>query len=419
MRGYDYNGIFRGIKSADNYGTIGTLNWDDNWVSYMDTMLQFEIIGASTRELYLPTRLQKAIINPKKHLKMIEDLTEGTTLPVHWYKNIKVMKSGGVELRGVKTSLAPRRQQAQSAPKLEKYNFTLYDNQSKEGTKVEALSPLLQIALENTNMLKMKILENVIDKPAESLLCPLVMDILESEPVMRTDITVATSLPSATFTPILEPLSIKIVNKDIKTTVPDQNCHLVMGVDVLSRHGKDVLKNMMDSLIVGGMVLLEETINVLANPEHKNMLESLQLNVIAVQKSTTNTYILLRKPIEVPNNTTIINVTEKNFSWVEDLKKAMEQSEKEGQTIFVVCQGEETTGVVGMVNCLKQESGGNKIRLYFLQDKKCEKFSTTTEFFRKQIKKDLVMNVYKDGNWGSYRHVILEQVEDVPTLQVK
>lgn len=42
------------------------------------------------------------------------------------YRDIDVIKSGGIELRGMKASLAPRRQQSQAAPKLEKYSFVPY-----------------------------------------------------------------------------------------------------------------------------------------------------------------------------------------------------------------------------------------------------------------------------------------------------
>lgn len=47
-------------------------------------------------------------------------------VPVYMYRDIDVIKSGGVELRGMKASLAPRRQQSQAAPKLEKYKFVPY-----------------------------------------------------------------------------------------------------------------------------------------------------------------------------------------------------------------------------------------------------------------------------------------------------
>lgn len=40
-------------------------------------MLQFSILGTSTKELYLPVRLQKAVINPLKHKTFVEGLTEG------------------------------------------------------------------------------------------------------------------------------------------------------------------------------------------------------------------------------------------------------------------------------------------------------------------------------------------------------
>lgn len=77
LRGYDYEGIFRGIYESDNRGLCGKLKWESNWISFIDTMLQFSILGQNTRELYLPTRLQRAFINPKEHLESIKHLSEG------------------------------------------------------------------------------------------------------------------------------------------------------------------------------------------------------------------------------------------------------------------------------------------------------------------------------------------------------
>lgn len=52
------------------------MNFVGNFVSFMDTMLQFGILGIKTRELYLPTRLQRVVIDPLKHKKMSDSLTE-------------------------------------------------------------------------------------------------------------------------------------------------------------------------------------------------------------------------------------------------------------------------------------------------------------------------------------------------------
>lgn len=77
LRGYDYSGIFRGIHESDNRGFNGKLKWENNWISFIDTMLQYSILGQNTKELYLPTRLQRAFINPKEHLNVINGLKEG------------------------------------------------------------------------------------------------------------------------------------------------------------------------------------------------------------------------------------------------------------------------------------------------------------------------------------------------------
>lgn len=67
-------------------GVSGRLQWQGNWISFMDTMLQFSILGQGTRELYLPTRLQRAIINTKKHKQIVEALSEGECELHLWHR---------------------------------------------------------------------------------------------------------------------------------------------------------------------------------------------------------------------------------------------------------------------------------------------------------------------------------------------
>lgn len=46
-------------------------------------------------------------------------------------------------------------------------------------------------------------------------------------------------------------------------------------------------------------------------------------------------------------------------------------------------------------------------RCLLIEDPKAPKFSLTSEFYRTQLNKDLLMNVYRDGTWGSNRHFLL------------
>ncbi|XP_022830419.1 fatty acid synthase [Spodoptera litura] len=263
LRGYNYGGIFRGIRRSDPRGTAGQLAWDDNWISFMDTMLQFGIIGVDTRELYLPTRLQRVLIDPAAQLAAVAAAGQPALLDVRMYRDLDVIRAGGVEFRGVKTSLAPRRANAQAAPKLEKYVFMPYDNAtiSTEDTsrsKRDALTVSLQLVLENAGSIKLKLAEAALDRPAEALLTPLAMQVLESEPQVRVDASLAAGPAPAPYAAAVKELGVKVNPKDGKSTPIDSECHLVLAADVLSRHGAATLGHLAAALAESGMILLEE-----------------------------------------------------------------------------------------------------------------------------------------------------------------
>lgn len=57
--------------------------------------------------------------------------------------------------------------------------------------------------------------------------------------------------------------------------------------------------------------------------------------------------------------------------------------------------------------------------MMYVHDSNGKKFSLNEKFYRDQLKKDLLMNVYKNGVFGSYRHVILDNVNDEASLNVE
>lgn len=40
-------------------------------------------------------------------------------------------------------------------------------------------------------------------------------------------------------------------------------------------------------------------------------------------------------------------------------------------------------------------------------------FSLQNVFFKNQLDRDLSHNIYKNGQWGSYRHLLLEPIDNV------
>lgn len=61
------------FAELDEYSAEAHLGYihlpEQNWVAYMDVMLQMCILPFYTRELYVPTHLEKLSINAPKQLK--------------------------------------------------------------------------------------------------------------------------------------------------------------------------------------------------------------------------------------------------------------------------------------------------------------------------------------------------------------
>lgn len=65
-------------------GESGRLLWKDNWVSFLDAMLQISILGLAKRSLHLPTRITAIHIDPATHrqkLYTLQDNAQGSPFP--------------------------------------------------------------------------------------------------------------------------------------------------------------------------------------------------------------------------------------------------------------------------------------------------------------------------------------------------
>lgn len=430
LRGYDYQGLFRGVTKADSCGNLGELKWEGNWISFMDTMLQFSILGKDLRELYLPTRIGRLVINPEKHMNWINQSqqSESCVIPVYMYKDINVIKAGGVEMRHMKCALAPRRSGTQTSPKLERYLFVPNENQkalceNTERAKQHAVSVAVHLALENSSgALKFKTVEVAYDKSAENTLALQVQDLIESEPTLSSEVVVVQRQESETFTQIFAESGVKLVVKDETADQYESGCHLAVGHDIFSTtNGPKVLKALVASIKENCFVLLEESVNAYQNvTKRESLLKENNLQVIMSQTCEQKVFVLLRHKSDLTvRKMQKLIITQANFKWVEDLKKALATAEETQTYTYFVVQGEEVFGAVGLMNCIKNEAGGKFARLYFIQDRICDAFDFNGKLFKTQVEKDLISNVYKNGQWGTFRHLRLKNQKAIATLPVE
>jgi fatty acid synthase len=53
---------------------MGKIRWCNNWVAFMDNMLQTAVLSGDTRSLCIPTSLQKLTIDTKQHVALLHSL---------------------------------------------------------------------------------------------------------------------------------------------------------------------------------------------------------------------------------------------------------------------------------------------------------------------------------------------------------
>ena len=341
IRGYYYNGIFQSIKTSDNRSVSGKLAWFDNWVSFLDSIFQFTILGQNTKDLFLPTQLEYAAINPVHQRQLVNNLQKDEGIPVYMYSDLGIVKSGGVEFRELKSSLVQRKSEPDS--KNEQYSFIPYENlqslsNDPEKANLHALIALLHTARENIGRNKIKAAEVTAERNPKALISPMVLDILLNELQLSVDMKLITSSPN-NYTSIIEKFDVKTVDVDIKSTSIGHDLQLILTADILNNKITEMLKNLEDSLKPGGFILSEETTHF-----NSNVLKESGLVLVGKQASVPEKLYILLKKKEERLDPIIVQVTEKNFSWVERLKAELKRSEAEGKNIIVFSQGEELFG---------------------------------------------------------------------------
>jgi hypothetical protein len=76
IRGYDYGPKFRGIQELkfENFNEIhGKVLWTGNWVSFMDALLQTQIVALPFRKMFVPVMISSLRCDPKVLFDAIEE----------------------------------------------------------------------------------------------------------------------------------------------------------------------------------------------------------------------------------------------------------------------------------------------------------------------------------------------------------
>ncbi|XP_071640962.1 fatty acid synthase-like isoform X2 [Temnothorax longispinosus] len=423
LRGYQYSGWFRGLHSASISGNKGHIVWKTNWVTFMDTMLQMCIIGYDTRDLCVPTSIQKLVINPKLHASMlrnsvasVEDTTcKDKTLPIRIYRELDTIIAGGIEIRGLKTTQISRRRLGQDVV-IEEHVFVAHHDRAKISLN-EAIRISAQLALEDHQIIQVKTIELVedVDNVApEYLSSSFLLEAFGDMTLIQTNIIVLTS--QNRFCPADLPQNISI--RDLNQPSVNDKALIVAGFNLLTKQPAS-LERLLSFLREGGYLLSREKCDVV---NYTKYLQQYELNVILEKRTDKEMIVLLKKKILIEKRI-IVYINNNNFNWLEDLKQLVSDENKleEKSRIIIVGERDFECGLLGFVNCLRKEPGGEFVRSVLIQDEKAPKFSLQDPFYIHQLQKDMLINVLRSNEtWGSYRYLRLPrpEAEPVPTAHV-
>ncbi|KAH9640519.1 hypothetical protein HF086_001568 [Spodoptera exigua] len=397
LRGYQYSGLFRGVLGCNVEGTRGRLTWVNNWVTFMDCMLQMKIIGQDTRGLFVPTRIEKLSIDANMHYNAISKMNPDSnknSFEIRVYPDVDVIRAGGVEVRGLHATPITKRLPL-GVPVLEKNEFV--PNYGKSKMKIEdILRANIQLVLENIQTYKVKSIELCDEEYKKNDLKPIlenIGDMLGDLPLVQAELLLISEEP------VEMPSNITVENKKLSG---ESNTILFIGANLLGR--PEILQQAVSTLRDKAFIISREK----ERPNPKDYSD--KYDIVTIQDTGFEYIVLLRKRVGArPAKFVRILASDDTFAWIDKVKEEL----KEGQKVVLYTQDEHINGLLGLVNCLRKEPGGEIVYGLLISDPSAPPFNPDLEFYEEQLDKDLALNVYQDGQWGTYRHLLLGDLETV------
>ncbi|KAJ8950730.1 hypothetical protein NQ318_011221 [Aromia moschata] len=374
LRRYMYDGIFQGIAECDVFGLQGRIEWHQKFTSFLDTMLHLTVIADAQRNLKLPTSMEKLVIDPVEHLKQVSQEKE---IPIFYNQVLNTIKAGAIEIIGMESTIAPRRQQTQEEPVLETYDFVPYENTIRTKLDIDtALLVVLQIILQNCKGL---------------IKTPKICEVSRNN--------------SAELTDKIRKMSDKQAMTAVEYSTYNPNNSKGQSYDAIV-----LTEEVVDEVDVETILLsLADDGFVLYLGEFPKI-EKARLQIVYQAVTEARSVYLLRHKCHFPSDYAVINVRNGDFEWLNKLVQLVKGHGK--KVVYLFGQGEETSGVVGLVKCLLTEPNEVKFRAVLVEDENAEKFSVDDEFYREQLAKGLAFNVLKGGRWGTFAHLPLSPVDN-------
>ncbi|KAH8037565.1 hypothetical protein HPB51_013512 [Rhipicephalus microplus] len=137
--------------------------------------------------------------------------------------------------------------------------------------------------------------------------------------------------------------------------------------------------------------------------------------LIGLKSNKLSSLLLFRKCTTVADvrEQDVVRAKNTKSGWIEELGEKIQQYDAKtaGRDLWLLAEDVGTSGVVGLTNCLRLETGGRHVRCVFDTShngrNNVSDFSPSNPKYADIFQRGLVMNIYRNGRWGSFRHVCM------------
>nr|XP_022917895.1 fatty acid synthase-like [Onthophagus taurus] len=369
LKGYSCGKQFRGIKKYNYLTNTAMISWTGNWLTFLDNILQVQIITNNTRNVFIPTSINRIVINGNCHLEEAIELKG--IVPVSYHKKSDIITSGAIEIIGLKGAVIPKKENME--PVIEINKFVPFHGKLKHD---EAVKCIVEIILENTTS-QLQTVKSIEVVTENEILTPVVKAVLDKTPLLKDDLKVLTM-------------------HDINSK-EDLDCLIFIGNNI-TKDTQLLNKALQATRNTPGFIISKENEMSPSNP---------RIQIISSYQTEFN-YLLLIKESSKYIEPVLLNISSiDDFSWIQILQSYQEVTSKR---IVLYSEKNPHTGLLGLVKTLLKEPSVKNISAVIIMDD-VPIFNVKDYFYKSQLELNLTINVLKNGKWGSYRHLFLPEID--------
>lgn len=388
LRGYHYKNLFRSVVSAKIDGSAGKVKWESNWIAFLDCLLQLQILAKDTRSLALPVGIKKIVIMKEEHMKHVAELGENPVLDVKICSDLKLLRCGGVEIRGMNAQTVARRPPP-GIPVLETHQFVPHFP-TPALSKIDIARFCVQLALENVIVPKVSCVEIDMNDEKEPLSEYFGLA-LGDLPLVTSELNYLTSkeveIPQTTVS-------------DAEFTSFNNSIFVIRSNCLFDTEFMETVASQMNDT---GYIISRE-------PRENKIIQiygvSQGFEIVAVIPLEDETLVVIQynkiQPV-IPTNILKISCKDDDYTWLEALKEKAKT-----EPTLVYAEKESYSGIMGLVNCIRKEPNGHNLKCVFIDDDAAPAFDVNNPFYKYQLEKGLAINVYRNGEWGSLKHFLIQ-----------